>query len=741
MIVDVLQWDARQRSGREPKCIAFSKNSNTSSKQVRQWNKEVYGNIFQERTLLEQKLEALQQQAIQTGYTPIQQQEEQSIRQQLEERLQQEEILWRQKSRVQWLKEGDKNTKFFHRSMIHRRFINRITKLENAHGTTLLSHQDIMKELTDYYHDLLSEPQVDRAEAIGRVTTNILTLITQEQNEALMTPISQAEVDQAIQELPAGKAPGPDGFTTDFFHACWPMLKEEVWKLVEESHSSGKVLPALNATFLTLIPKEERVTNPKNFRPIALCNVIYKIISKVIALRLKPILPFIISKEQSGYVEGRQIMDSVILVHEVIHSLKSTRTPGMLLKLDLSKSFDKLSWQYIRETLVAFGFSANWIDWIMNLITSTFFSILVNGSPSQPFSPSRGLRQGDPLSPFLFVIMAEGLGRYIKTSIGNGSLQGLPLHGLQPATSHSQFIDDTMLMSTPTVQEANKLSSILSDFSNATGTSFNLTKSQLFFFNTPQVVQQHLSQLLSILICTLPTQYLGLPLSDSAARNLSWDSLLLSISNRLSSWTFHSLNLPARITLLKSILQAIPAYLFSALAAPQSVIKKIRNLQRNFLWHGHNSDKKWALVSWDKVCKPKALGGLGLRDPGKLNNTMGAKIWWRWIKNPIEIWAQLWNYKYAPDIQHSHWIRMQDKIQGSNIWNAAWRNRPLIQEHTFWEVHNGQTARFWNDSWQQMPPLQSNENLLHYENQIPNLITAKVADMWVANPHNHSWRT
>jgi len=121
------------------------------------------------------------------------------------------------------------------------------------------------------------------------------------------------------------------------------MLREEVWKLVEESCSSGKVLPTLNATFLTLIPKEESVTNARKFKPLSLCNVIYKIISKVIALRLKPILPFIISKEQSVYVEGRQIMDSVILVREIIHSLKITHTLGMLVKLNLSKYFDKLS--------------------------------------------------------------------------------------------------------------------------------------------------------------------------------------------------------------------------------------------------------------------------------------------------------------------------------------------------------------------------------------------------------------
>jgi hypothetical protein len=117
--------------------------------------------------------------------------------------------------------------------------------------------------------------------------------------------------------------------------------------------------------------------------------------------------------------------------------------------------------------------------------------------------------------------MVEGLGCYIKASIQNGSLQGLPLHGLQPIASHNQFVDDTLLMNTPTAQEAIKLSSILSDFSKASGTTFNLAKSQLFFFNTPVAIQQHLSQLLNTPVCTLPSRYLGLPLSDSKARNIS----------------------------------------------------------------------------------------------------------------------------------------------------------------------------------------------------------------------------
>jgi hypothetical protein len=372
-----------------------------------------------------------------------------------------------------------------------------------------------MHELTYFYKELLSQPQVDRTSTIEQVVQNITTIITQEQNEALMTLITQVEGDQAIQELPTGKDPGPNGFTTDFFHSCWPMLREKVWNLVEESHNSGKVLPTLNSTILILIPKEERVTNPRNFRPIALCNVIYKIISKVIDLILKPILPFIISKEKSRYVKGREIMGSVIPIHEIIHSLESTHTPGMLLKLELSKSFDKLSWQYMKALLSSFSFDRDWVSWIMNLISLTFFSILINGVPSQPFSPSRGMRKGHPLPPFLFVIMDEGLGCYIKTSIQNGSLQDFPLHELEPKASHSPFFDDTLLMNTPTMQEVIKLSSILSDFSETFDTTFNLTKSQLFFFNTPLEIHHRLSQIMNTLVFTFPSRYLGLPLSDS----------------------------------------------------------------------------------------------------------------------------------------------------------------------------------------------------------------------------------
>jgi len=161
---------------------------------------------------------------------------------------------------------------------------------------------------------------------------------------------------------------------------------------VEDSRRGKTILKALNTTFISLIPKHELAQTPDRFRPIALCNVVYKIISKVVANRLKPLLPTLVSVEQSGYVEGKQILDNIIQAHEVVHSLTNNRKARMIMELDITKAYDKLNWTYIRKVLTIFGFHHNWIRWVMALVTSPNFSILVNGSPSKNFIPSIGLR-------------------------------------------------------------------------------------------------------------------------------------------------------------------------------------------------------------------------------------------------------------------------------------------------------------------------------------------------------------
>jgi len=230
---------------------------------------------------------------------------------------------------------------------------------------------------------------------------------------------------------------------------------------VEKSRRSRKVLKALNASFIALIPKKENAMTLDGFRSIALCNVVYKIISKVIANRLKLHLPSIILKEKTSYVEGRQILNNIIQAHEVVHSLKSNKQVGMIIQLDLAKAYDKLSWAYIREILKAYGFDQNRIRWVMALVTSTSFSILLNGAPSRTFTPFRWHRQGDLLSPFLFVLLMEGLGRAIKMANAEGIITAIKLNVDREANTHQQFVDDTMLQGIPTIREARAIKNIL----------------------------------------------------------------------------------------------------------------------------------------------------------------------------------------------------------------------------------------------------------------------------------------
>ena len=313
----------------------------------------------------------------------------------------------------------------------------------------------------------------------------------------------------------------------------------------------------------------------------------------------------------------------------------------------MSKAFNKISWQYIREILKSFGFHPTWIQWIYLLISSSLFSIMLNGTPTSTFRPSKGIRQGDPLSPFLLIIMEEGLSRTIQVAIRNSTLQGISIHNLNPPLSHTQFVDDTTLMGSPTLREAKTLKSILDKFAATSGTSINETKSQIFFFNTPLRIQLTITREMGFQHNSLPTKYLGIQLFENSLKKVHWNNLLAALDHRLSSWTFRTLNTPSCLILLKSTLHVMPLYLFLALAAPKSILKKVRNIQRNFLWQGPRANKKWDLVAWKNLCLSKDEGGLGLRDPEALSAVPRAKIWWRWLKNQSDLWDKLWKQKYA----------------------------------------------------------------------------------------------
>eukprot|EP00253_Pinus_taeda_P036048 PITA_36048 len=321
-----------------------------------------------------------------------------------------------------------------------------------------------------------------------------------------------------------------------------------------------------------------------------------------------------------------------------------------MIKLDLSKAYDRLSWNYLGKFLESFGFSRRWIDWIHSLISSPNFSILVNGTPSKTFTASRGIRQGDPLSPFLFILATEGLGRFIKKEREANRIKGLKLWGNNLPLTHQQFVDDIMLFGEPTVKEVKHLRRNLDLFVDASGLEINRDKSCVFIFNTVDQVKAHLIRLLGFRRGELPTKYLG--------------NILDFTSKKMKNW--------------------------------QGVLDKLSNKK-----------KKWALTSWSQLTERKEKGGLGLRDPEILNKVLGAKLWWRWLRGRNDLWKTIWKEKYNMPETAVEILRQRETPKGSSIWDLARLNRDLVEKNTFWEIRGGEEANFWEDKWHQKEILRS----------------------------------
>lgn len=223
------------------------------------------------------------------------------------------------------------------------------------------------------------------------------------------------------------KAPGPDGMNARFLQTYWQELKPSIETEIKKFFQIGHMPPYIAKSNMILIPKIENPTQVTDYRPISICNVSYKIISKIIATRMKPIIQSLIHHNQAAFTKGRQITDHIILMREIIHtfSMPSFNKSAFCLKSDLLKAFDRMSWSFIEKILSMYAFPPTLITWIMACIKSTHFSILFEGSGDGFITPTRGIRQGCALSPYIFILCMNVLSAIMQHELQHGRLQGL----------------------------------------------------------------------------------------------------------------------------------------------------------------------------------------------------------------------------------------------------------------------------------------------------------------------------
>jgi hypothetical protein len=656
------------------------------------WSCGKFGNV---EDLIKRKSEQLL--ALQQSVLPSRGDQIKLLQNELDDLLECEEMKWKQRAKQYWFSQGDRNTAFFHSWANHRRKINSIRWIYDEQGQVWRKYKDISRVIVGYFKSLYSSQGSIRGE---ECLQSVLPKVTQEMNAWLLHPFLDDEVRAALFQMHPLKSPGPDGFPAIFYQKNWDVVGKDVCCAVLSFLNGGQFDPSLNATNIVLIPKVSSPSQITDFRPISLCNVLYKIISKVLANRLKSILPHIISPEQSAFVPGRLITDNVLVGFETLHTMAS-RLSGkegfMALKLDMSKAYDRIEWDFLEAMLRKLGFADQWINLIMSCVRTVSFSILINGRPNGQFNPSRGLRQGDPLSPYLFILCAEALCSSINKAVMDGDLHGIPISRKGIRINQLYFADDCLLFCKANMGEWRRFQGVLSTYEAASGQKINREKTALFFIrNTKQEVREAISQEIGAGCSKQFERYLGLPTLIGRSRVSSFNHIKGRIWCKLNGWKEKLLTHAGKEILLKSVIQANPTYTISVFRLPKTLSKEINSLMSKFWWSFKDNFNRISWCSWKKLGQKKEAGGMGFRELDCFNMALLAKQGWRLLKFPDSLAARVLKEKYFPK---SSFLMSSLGKRPSFAWRSIWNAKPLIEEGIMWRVGNGLNVKIWEDKW------------------------------------------
>ena len=479
-------------------------------------------------------------------------------------------------------------------------------------------------------------------------------------------PFSVDEIKQAVWDCGSFKSLELDGVNMGFVKDFWPELRDDFMRLLSDFHRNGKLSKDINNTFIALIPKIECPRCLNDFRPISMVGSLYKVLSKVISNRLRRVMSSVISETQSAFIHGRQILDGILIANEIVEDAKRLKKDLLLFKVDFEKAFDSIDWSYLESVMRKMNFPTLWRKWIMECISTTTTSVLVNGSPTDEFKFERGLRQGDPLSPFLFLIAVEGLNVMMKALVETDLFSGYKVGANNHVSiTHLQFADDTVLIRERSWANIRSMKALLLLFEATSSLKVNFHKSMLLGVN---IHDSWLAEAASVLNCKLgkaPFLYLGLPIGGDPRKLKFWQPLMDRIKSRLSGWKSRNLSLGGRLVLLKSVLSSLPLYFLSFFKAPADIISSIESLFNCFFWGGYEEVRTISWINWNTICLKKEEGGLEVRRIREFNLALLGKWCWRMRVENRSLWYRVLSAKYG---------EVGSKIVEEGRFNSVWWN-------------------------------------------------------------------
>lgn len=399
-------------------------------------------------------------------------------------------------------------------------------------------------------------------------------------SDALTAPFSEDEVKSALRSMNRNSAPGPDGFSPSFFLVAWSTVRHQVMDFMNSFHSDAVQLERINRSYMVLIPKKPGATAVDAFRQICLQNCTVKILAESLTGRLQKEIGNLIDLNQTRFLQGRSISETFVFAAEIVQACNRRKIPTLVLKLDFAKAFYTVNWAGMDSILSARGFSATWRRWMQHILESSKSAILLNGVPGPWINCKRGLKQGDPLSPYLFLLVADTLQAMIRCK--SSDIKHPIVIGAGCVTL--QYADDTLIVLKGDLGDVQSLKEVLSLFSDATGLSINYHKSTMVPLHMePEILQQCIDTL-GCRLESFPQNYLGLPLSASKLPASAFNTYIERIDSFLFSWQASLLNTMGRVVLINSVLDSQLVYVMSALSIPPTAIQQIDKRRRAFMW-------------------------------------------------------------------------------------------------------------------------------------------------------------